>query len=146
MGLEGLWWWDNPKTFSVKDAPPREEWNWKSMIRQPDFIGISILEEVRSEVFKKKGLKVVNDVKWELFDEGLSVQILHLGPYSEEEKSITKLNDFIKEQGYKHRGHHHEIYLNDPKRTTPEKIKTIIIPEIINQILSFAFFTQNCIF
>ncbi|MBM3291444.1 hypothetical protein FJY84_02070 [Candidatus Bathyarchaeota archaeon] len=126
MGLEGLWWWDKPKTFSMKDAPPRQEWNWKSMIRQPDFVTTNILEEIRSEVYKKKGLEEVNLVQLEVFDEGLSAQILHVGPYSDEERSIVLLNDFIKEQGYQHRGHHHEIYLNDPNRTAPEKVKTII--------------------
>jgi hypothetical protein len=126
MGLEELWWWDTPKSFSMKDAPPREEWNWKSMIRQPDFIKSDILEEIRPEVLKKKGLKQVNNVKLEVFDEGFSAQILHLGPYSDEERSIVILNNFVEEQGYKNRGYHHEIYLNDPNRTTPEKVKTII--------------------
>ncbi len=62
----------------------------------------------------------------EEFHEGLSAQIMHIGPYAEEEPTITKLHEFLREAGYEIHGHHHEIYLSDPNRTAPEKLRTLI--------------------
>ena len=125
MALEGLWWWDNETVFSLSDAPPREEWNWKSMIRQPDFITPGIVDEVRPEVREKRG-PAVDEIVLETFHEGLSAQIMHLGPYSEEGPTIRRLHEFIEESGYRLRGHHHEIYMSDPRRSKPENIKMVI--------------------
>ena len=126
MPLEGLWWWDDPNITTIADAPPREEWNWKSMIRMPDFIADEMVTRVRTEVKEKKGLNEVDNIRLETFREGLSSQIMHIGPYSEEGPTIQKLHTFIKENGYTTRGLHHEIYLSDPRRTPPERWKTII--------------------
>ena len=125
MTLEGLWWWDDPGVFDLEGAPPREEWNWKSMIRQPDFITPGMVDEVRPEVRDKRG-PAVDEVVLETFHEGLSAQIMHLGPYSEEGPTIRRLHEFIQEEGYRLRGRHHEIYMSDPRRSKPENIKTII--------------------
>jgi hypothetical protein len=125
MALEGLWWWDDPSIFDLENAPAREEWNWKSMIRQPDFVTGEMLEEIRHEVREKRGL-AVDDVVLETFHEGLSAQIMHRGPYSEEGPTVMRLHEFITGEGYRMRGHHHEIYLSDPRRSKPENIKTII--------------------
>jgi hypothetical protein len=125
MALEGLWWWDDPAVFDLEGAPPREEWNWKSMIRQPDFITQEMVDEVRPEVREKRG-PAVDDVALETFHEGLSAQILHVGPYSEEAPTVARLHAFIDESGYRMRGRHHEIYLSDPRRSKPENIRTII--------------------
>ena len=124
MLLEGLWWWDDPKaSFS---EVPKEEWNWKSMIRQPDFITPETVEEAKAEAKKKKGLKEIDRVILEEFNEGLSAQIIHIGPFSEEGETIAKLHKFIEENNYKMRGYHHEIYMSDIRRAAPEKWKTII--------------------
>ncbi len=80
----------------------------------------SALEETR----KKKGLAV--EPRFEAFHEGLSVQIMHTGPYVAEAATIKMLHDFIHENGYQFNGRHHEIYLSDPRRAAPEKMKTII--------------------
>jgi hypothetical protein len=125
MALEGLWWWDDPTVFDLDDAPPREEWNWKSMIRQPDFITQEMVDEVRPEVRAKRG-PAVDAVKLETFHEGLSAQIMHVGPYSEEGPTGRTLHAFIEENGYRMRGRHHEIYLSDPRRSKPENLKTIL--------------------
>ncbi|KON30023.1 hypothetical protein AC482_04975 [miscellaneous Crenarchaeota group-15 archaeon DG-45] len=125
MGLEGLWWWDEPWT-DLHEAPPKEEWRWKSMIRQPDFVTEDMVEAAREEVRSKKGLAEVDDVVLETFDEGLSAQVLHVGPYSEEGPTIERLHAFISENGYRMRGRHHEIYLSDPRRAAPERWRTII--------------------
>ena len=124
MTLEGLWWWDNPE--KSLDEVPKEEWNWKSMIRQPDFITPEMMEEAKAEAKKKKGLKEIDRVVLEEFHEGLSAQIMHIGPFSEEGETIAKLHKFIEENGYKMRGYHHEIYMSDVRRAAPEKWKTII--------------------
>ena len=125
MALEGLWWWDDPAVFDLEDAPPRDEWNWKSMIRQPDFITQEMVDEVRPEVREKRG-PAVDGVTLETFHEGLSAQIMHIGPYSEEGPTGRTLHAFIEESGYRMRGRHHEIYLSDPRRSKPENLKTIL--------------------
>ncbi|RLI10281.1 hypothetical protein DRO42_01765 [Candidatus Bathyarchaeota archaeon] len=124
MALESLWWWDAPA--APGEAPPREEWNWKSMIRQPDFVTEEMAEAAKEEAKAKKGLPEIDRVVLETFDEGLSAQIMHVGPYSEEGPTIERLHAFIAENGYRPRGLHHEIYLSDPRRTPPERWRTII--------------------
>lgn len=126
MTLEGLWWWHNQNITNIADAPPPDDWNWKSMIRMPDFVTDENVAKAKKNVKEKKGLKETDKVMLETFDEGLSAQIMHVGPYSEEGRTILKLHSFIKENGYRIRGVHHEIYLSDPRRTPPERWKTII--------------------
>ena len=126
MTLEGLWWWDDPSITDVSDAPPMEEWNWKSMIRMPDFVTEEMIEAVREEVREKKGIEEADKIKLETFHEGLSAQIMHIGSYSEEGPTVKRLHDFIEENGYRMRGIHHEIYMSDPRRVPPERLKTII--------------------
>ncbi len=124
MALESLWWFDDPSASF--DEVPREEWNWKSIMRQPGFITSKMVEEAKTKAKEKKGLEEIDRILFEEFDEGLSAQIMHIGPYSEEEETVAKLHRFIEENGYKMRGHHHEIYMSDPRRAAPEKWKTII--------------------
>ena len=124
MALEGLWWIDEG-VFDLENPAPRGTWNWKSMIRQPDFITEEMVEESKLSVREKRG-STVDKVRLETFNEGLSAQILHRGPYSDEGPTIRKLHDFVTESGYILRDDHHEIYLSDPRRSKPENIKTII--------------------
>jgi hypothetical protein len=124
MHLEGLWW-VNGGVFDLNDPAPREQWRWKSIIRQPDFVTGEMVEDVRPSVREKRGT-MVDDVKLESFHEGLCAQVLHVGPYSEEGPTIQLLHDYIMEQGYRMRGDHHEIYMSDPRRSKQEKLKTII--------------------
>ncbi len=125
MTLEGLWWWDDLTAFDLQQAPPRSEWNFKSMIRQPDFVTQKMVDDVRPGVRDKKG-SIVDEVILETFHEGLSAQVMHIGPYSEEGPTVKVLHDFIRGSGYKVRGRHHEIYLGDPRTSAPSKLKTII--------------------
>ena len=124
MHLEGLWWIEEG-VFDMDDPASRDKWRWKSMIRQPDFITPEMVEEIRPKVREKTGAKV-DQVKLERFHEGLCAQVLHKGPYSEEAPTIMLLHRYISEQGYRMRGDHHELYLNEPRRTKPENIKTIL--------------------
>jgi hypothetical protein len=124
MPLEGLWWAEDMNAFANAD---REAWIWTAMIMQPDFVTQEDFESARAEVERKKGSSAALAVaRLERFEEGRSAQIMHIGPYSAEGPTITKLHDFIEEQGGWLRGKHHEIYLGDPRRSAPEKLKTVI--------------------
>lgn len=124
MGLEGLWWTDDG-VFDMHSQVNRAMWRWKSMIRQPDWVSQEMLDEVLPELLEKRGGKA-DQVRLETFHEGLSAQVMHVGPYSEEGPTIQLLHGYIAEQGYRMRGDHHEIYMSDPRRSKPEKLKTII--------------------
>jgi len=123
--LEGLWWVDSDKPWH---EVPREEWRWKLLIRQPEFVTSEIVERARQEVLKKKRLKLVNEVKFEKMKEGRCVQILHIGPYSAEPESIAKMRKFMEENNLIENGCHHEIYLAMayPRKIPEEKLKTIL--------------------
>ncbi len=128
MPLEGLWWVDNMENFTIED---KSNWKWTVMIRQPDFITKSIIKQAMEEVEKKKAPESLNKIRFGSLNEGLSAQILHIGPYSEEGPTVEKLHNFIHENGYEFDGNmekqkHHEIYLSDMRRTKPERLKTII--------------------
>jgi hypothetical protein len=91
----------------------------------PDFVEQCAFDEILPELVEKRGEKV-REVRLVEFYEGLSAQILHIGPYSEETSNINKLHQWVAEQGYRLRDKHHEIYMSDPRRTKPENLKTII--------------------
>ena len=126
ISLEGLWWWDDLDITDIAHAPPRDEWNWKSLIRQPDFVTKEMVEAVKRDVKEKKGIEEVERIVLEAFNEGLSAQVMHIGPYSEEASTIQTLHKFIEEKGYAMRGLHLEIYMSDPRRVPQERLKIII--------------------
>ena len=121
--LEARWWIDGAGDFL--DAKP-SQWRWTAMMLQPGELTPRLFEEVRKETLKKKPSPSLAKVRLAKFAEGLSAQVMHVGPYSAEKPTIEKLRAFIAEQGRKPRGKHHEIYLGDPRRAAPEKLKTAI--------------------
>ncbi len=123
MPLEGLWWAGDMATFT---SGPRDDWRWTMMIAQPEAVTPEFFQQVRDEAVRKKGLAALAKVRLEAFHEGLSAQIMHVGPFSAEGPTIQRLHQFIAEQGYAPAGKHHEIYLSDPRRSAPEKMKTVI--------------------
>lgn len=123
MPLEGLWWAEDMSQFSTDD---KSNWLWQAMIMQPEFITAEMVAEAKAQVLKKKGLAAVEQVNFERFTEGQAAQILYFGPYADEGPTIQKLHDFIWANGGQLSGKHHEIYLSDPSRTAPEKLKTVI--------------------
>lgn len=134
--LEGLWWLADGTTTD-SDFTQKEKYCWISMIRQPDFVVGEDFTRACREVAKKKPELDTAKARLETFEEGLCVQILHLGPYSEEPKTLKKLDSFIHESGYrndigqtgpdgKSLRRHHEIYLGDPRKTEPSKLKTVL--------------------
>jgi hypothetical protein len=123
MPLEGLWWADDPKAFI---EGRKAEWRWTLMIRQPDFVTREQVAQAREAAAAKKNAPPLYDTTFGRFAEGLSAQVLHLGPYGDEAPTIAWLHAFIREKGYHFGGKHHEIYLSDPRRTAPLKLKTIL--------------------
>lgn len=123
MPLEGLWWADDMNDFINEN---RDNWKWTSLILQPKYVTAELVKEALSEVEKKKDLPALPKLRYETFSEGKAVQIMHIGAYSEEGPIIEVLHNFVKEQGFNLRDKHHEIYLSDPRRSAPEKMKTII--------------------
>jgi hypothetical protein len=121
--LEGLWWTQDMASFSVED---KSDWDWAMMIMQPTEATPELVEQTVREVAQKKQLPAAAELRLQRYPEGASAQILHLGPYADEGPTIARLHAFIHEQGYQLRGRHHEIYLADPRRTAPERLKTII--------------------
>ena len=123
MPLEGLWWADHMGAFRFER---KHEYKWTMMIAQPSILIPELVAEAVDETARKKDLPALSMIRFETLTEGTSAQILHLGPYTEERPTIEKLHAFIEEQGYRKAGKHHEIYLSDPRRTAPERLKTVI--------------------
>ncbi len=121
MALEGLWWNSSGGDFPA--AP--QDWRWTSMLMEPDCVKKEDVERAREKA-KEKNLASLSQLRFQKFKEGLSAQILHIGPYSEEKPTIERLHQFIEAEGYERKGKHHEIYLGDPRRSKPENLKTII--------------------
>ncbi len=123
MPLEGLWWTPDMADFTTSD---KSAWHWRALIVQPDAIDDARLEQARAAVRAKKDLPALDAVRLERWTEGRAAQVLHVGPYSAEGPTIEVLHAFISESGLELRGNHHEIYLGDPRRSAPEKLRTII--------------------
>ena len=123
MPLEGLWWTEDMSQFNLND---KEAWQWTMMIMQPDYITADLFAKTLPEVEKKRNNSLLRSVRFEPYHEGTSAQIMHRGSYAEEGPTIAALHDYIVQNGKKLRGKHHEIYLNDPRKTQPAKLQTII--------------------
>ncbi|MCW5911021.1 MAG: GyrI-like domain-containing protein [Cyclobacteriaceae bacterium] len=121
--LEGFWWTDN--NTSAQDTP-RSDWNWKLMIRMPDYATSEMYQTALAEVLIKKKNPLARNVLFEKIDEGKAAQILHIGAYTDEQPTIDALYQFIESNGMSLNGLHHEIYLSDPRKTKPADLKTII--------------------
>ena len=128
MPLEGLWWTPDMATFSLED---KASWDWTLMIALPPQATSDVVVEARAAAQRKKSLEAIGRVREECHAEGLAAQILHLGPYSEEGPTVQRLHRFIEEQGCRLTGKHHEIYLGDPRRAAPEKLRTIIRQPVV---------------
>jgi len=123
MPLEGLWWVDDMTKFS---ADRKEEWKWTAMIMQPKYVTVDDFASAIEQVKKKKKPVALPKVKFESFNEGPSAQIMYIGPFSAEGPTIAKIHTYIQNSGHSLSGKHHEIYLNNPAITAPEKLKTIL--------------------
>ena len=129
LPLEGLWWADDMSSFSVEN---KDGWKWTLMIMQPELVTREMVQEAIDQVRIKKNSVSLPLVRFESFEEGEVVQIMHIGPFSEEGLTVEKVHSFIEENGRQRRGKHHEIYLSDIRRAAPENWKTIIRQPITN--------------
>ena len=128
MPLEGLWWMDEmgEKYGDVDFTADKSRWLWTMLMVQPDVVTGAMVEAATAELRKKKNLPALDKVRFETFHEGLCAQIMHIGSYSAEKPTIDRLHAYIDEHGYQLSGKHHEIYVGDPRRTAPEKLRTVI--------------------
>jgi len=122
--LEGLWWAEDMDTFITRD---KSAWDWTMMIMTPDWITPEIFADAVDDVSKKKNPAALDKVRLENYAEGLSVQIMHIGSYDDETPVLAAMHgEFIPENGFVENGKHHEIYLSDPRKVAPEKLKTVL--------------------
>jgi hypothetical protein len=94
-------------------------------MQPPNLVTAELVKEAVEQV-KKKNPPALSKLRLEKLDEGSAVQIMHIGPYAEETANIQKLHSYIKQNGYELAGKHHEIYLSDPRKSAPEKLKTVV--------------------
>ena len=122
--LEGLWWAEDMQTFFTRD---KSQWDWTMMIMTPDWITEDTFSEAVAQVRKTKNPPALNKLRLERYREGLSVQIMHIGSYDDEGPVLAAMHsEYIPENGLVEKGKHHEIYLSDPRRVAPEKLKTVL--------------------
>lgn len=124
--LEGLWWQDG---LTDIDYTKKENFNFISMIRLPEFATKEVFDfAVREATVKKK--TDFSDVEYFTYDEGVCVQCMHTGPYDAEPETLARMHDYIRKNGYESdisdARRHHEIYLSDPRKCDPSKLKTVI--------------------
>jgi hypothetical protein len=124
MPLESLWWAPDLAVFTSSD---RSAWQWTAMILQPPEVTEEVFEVAREIASRKADdPEATARTRLERFAEGLSAQVLHVGAYADEGPTIRRLHAYIEGQGYRPAGKHHEIYLSDPRRTAPARLRTVI--------------------
>ena len=127
MALEGLWWVED----GVFDITVKDNWFYTLMILQPDLITQDIFEEAREQVRRKRGdSPALSKLCLMSFEEGLCIQTMHIGPYATEPATVERIRAFALENGCRDSvglgGKHHEIYLGDPRKADPAKLKTVL--------------------
>jgi hypothetical protein len=135
MPLEALWWMDDPEQWDMLTAVARGKatmadtnrdlWRWRALMMQPAPIDETLVQRA-VEQGRKKELRALDQLRFERWEEGRCAQVLHVGPYAEEAPTIVRLHQAIAAAGCRPRGHHHEIYIGDPRRSAPEKLRTIL--------------------
>lgn len=122
--LEGLWWAKDMASFVDRR---KSEWSWTMMIMIPDFVDDAMAERAIAAAKKKAASAALDRLRIARIAEGRAVQILHVGSYDAEGPILSKLHEeFLPANGLVEAGHHHEIYLSDPRKTAPEKLRTIL--------------------
>ena len=124
MALEGLWWMRDEGTF---DPARQGDWQWKLQILTPSVVTPPRLRAAIDAFEEKRGPQpLARRIRLERRTEGRCAQIMHVGPYADEPATIDRLKAFIRERGLRISGLHHEIYMSDPRRVRPERMKTIL--------------------
>jgi hypothetical protein len=123
MALDGLWWMDDMSQFTMEN---KAAWKWTLMLLQPPIVTKTLFKKAVKQAIEKKGLAALGKIRLEPYTEGLAVQIMYIGPYADEGPTIQKLHEVAKQRGCELNGKHHEIYLGDPRKSKPDKLKTVI--------------------
>ncbi len=123
MPLEGLFWSEGGGEFVPQD---KGGWHWTLMLMEPPEVSRQLFDESVRQLRERKNPPGLDKVRLEKFKEGKAAQILYVGPYAAERPTIERLHAFIRGSGYRLSGKHHEIYLGNPQRSAPEKLKTVI--------------------
>ncbi len=131
MALEGLWWVEGGE-FDIRRP---DNWRWTAMIMQPPHITLEMHQEALAELCRKKNSPALAKLRLETFHEGLCVQTMHIGPYADEPATLEKMSEFARFNGYTFHGKHHEIYLGDPRRADPARLKTVLRHPVRNSSL-----------
>ncbi|CAB4710090.1 unannotated protein [freshwater metagenome] len=122
--LEGLWWAKDLNSFEKRE---KSKWSWTMIIMVPNGITKAFATKAIKTFKEKKPEANISKIRFDSLTEGLSVQILHVGPYDAEGQVLARMHkEFMPENNYVFNGIHHEIYLGDPRKTSPEKLKTIL--------------------
>ncbi|MCC3289391.1 MULTISPECIES: GyrI-like domain-containing protein [unclassified Arthrobacter] len=122
--LEGLWRAEDPAAFVRRD---KSAWDWTMLIAQPEWITPEMVDAAVASVAAKKKVPGLEDVRLLTLTEGLAAQILFVGPYDAEGPVLARLHDsWMPERGLTFNGDHHEVYLSDPRRAAPEKLRTVL--------------------
>lgn len=130
MPLEGLWWADDMEAFTT--GLDKSQWYWTAMIMVPDWTTTEMLHAAKSSVSGKNPDIDLSGIELRSLQEGLSVQTLHIGPYSGEEAVLRQLHEeFIPQNHLEMTGKHHEIYLSDVRKVAPEKLRTILRQPVV---------------
>ncbi|NLT73525.1 MAG: hypothetical protein GXX94_04930 [Chloroflexi bacterium] len=124
MPLECLWWSDEAGAFGGQGD--RSSWQWTMLIAQPESVTPEHVRIAIDQAARKRPSRALQAIRLERLAEGLAAQILYTGPYADEDATIARLHAWITDHGYAPQGKHHEVYLNDPRRTAPENLKTIL--------------------
>ena len=127
MALEGLWWVEDGQ-FDIQKPG---NWKYTLLILQPDLVTTEMFSDGLAQLQKKKPSPAVERLRLERFCEGLCLQIMHIGPYAEEPATVAKMTAFAQENGYSLQYNHHEIYIGNPLRADPAKLKTILRHPIV---------------
>ena len=136
--LEGLWWADDMQDFICGN---RDKLNWRMMIvYEPDWLTAEMFDDAVATAKARLGEPPAS-LRLESYHEGLSAQIMHVGPPSEEGPTIARLHrEFLPAHNLIPNGHHHEIYLTDPNRVAPEKLKTVLRQPVRLSLCNIFFF------
>ena len=125
MPLEGLWWSEDLAMFT--SSRDKSRWSWTLMNLVPDWITAEHLDAVRAALARSAGAASLGRVRLERYEEGLSVQTLHVGPFDDEGPVLEAMHhEFLPAHALRMTGRHHEIYLSDPRRTDPSRLRTIL--------------------
>lgn len=120
--LEGLWSAEDPTVFATRD---KAAWDWTMLITQPEWVTAEVADAATAAA-RRKGAPAVDLLRFEELHEGRSVQVLHVGSYDDEGPVLARLHASMSERGLTWNGPHHEVYLSDPRRTAPEKLRTVL--------------------